>query len=100
MRGNGGAGVGMFAAVPGGATYNNIVIANTAVDDGQGGINIHSHAPGQNVSGNVISNNVISNGGVDPDSGTTLKNGISIVTAVVPLTETVSGNRISNEGRR
>ena len=96
-EGNGGAGIGVFAAPPGAAAYNNTIVNNTAKGNGEGGINIHSHAPDQNVSGNVITNNVIASNGQDPDSGSPGTNGISIFTAVSAQTENIVANRISDE---
>jgi parallel beta-helix repeat protein len=96
-EGNGGAGIGVFAAPPGAAAYNNTIVNNTVKGNGEGGINIHSHAPDQNVSGNVITSNVISNNGQDPDSGSPGTNGISVFTAVNAQTETIAANRLSDE---
>jgi nitrous oxidase accessory protein NosD len=93
---NGGAGIGAFAPFPGTASYGNTIVHNTTVGNGEGGINIHSHTPQQNVSGNVIVNNTIAGNGVDPDSGSTQPNGISILT-VGPQTETIAANRIDDE---
>ncbi len=96
-EGNGGAGVGMFAPFPGAASYNNKVIGNTLEDNGEGGVVIHSHAPNQNVSGNVIVGNVIAGNGIDPDSGSTHPNGISLFSAVDAQQETIAANSISAE---
>ncbi len=97
-----GAGVGLFAAAPGGSTYNNTVSGNTLSGNGLPGVAIHSHSPFQNVNGNVITNNVISGNGKDPDAGSTGPTGISVFAAVAtgatPIkSETISGNRIFNE---
>jgi hypothetical protein len=96
-RGNGGAGVGMFAPFQGTASYNNKVIGNTLENNGEGGANIHSHAPNQNVSGNLIVGNSIGGNGVDHDSGSTRPNGISLFSAVDPQQETIAGNQIHDE---
>ena len=96
-EGNGGAGIGVFAAPPGASAYNNLILNNTAKDNGEGGINIHSHAPNQNVSENRITGNVIANNGMDPDAGSPGSNGISVFSAVSPQTEIIVGNQISNE---
>jgi len=100
--GNGGAGVGMFAAGPGMASYNNRVIGNVLRDNGEAGVGIHSHAPDQNVSGNLIAANWISGNGVDPDfQGTDpagpQNTGIAIGSVAVPVSVRVLGNWISNE---
>ncbi len=100
--GNGGAGVGMFAAGPGMASYNNRVIGNVLRDNGEAGIAIHSHTPNQNVSGNVIIANVISGNGFDPDFQSAdpagpHDTGIALGSVSVPVNVTVIANRISNE---
>src|SRR5581483_3787356 len=95
--GGGGAGVGMFAAPPGAASYNNRVIGNTLTGNSEAGAAVHSHAPGQNVSGNQIIGNIISGNGSDPDAGANQPTGISVWSAVVPSTVTVIGNNITNE---
>lgn len=94
---NGGAGIGMFASAPGTASYDNRVAYNTVKGNGEGGINIHSHAPNQNVSGNVIVNNTIAGNGTDPDSASNGPNGISLLSAVDPQSDTIAGNWFSNE---
>jgi nitrous oxidase accessory protein NosD len=96
-EGNGGAGVGMFAPFPGAASYNNRVLDNTLKDNGEGGVVIHSHTPDQNVSGNVIVGNKIAGNGIDPDSGSTHPNGISVFSATEQQRETVVANSISDE---
>ena len=87
----------MFAPFPGTASYNNRVIGNTLLNNGEAGIAIHAHAPGQNVSGNVIVANRVSGNGVDPDSGSGHPTGIALFSAAVPVNVVVAGNRISNE---
>jgi nitrous oxidase accessory protein NosD len=96
-RGNGGAGVGMFAAFPGAASYDNKVTLNTLEDNGEGGVLIHSHTPNQNVGGNVIVANAISGNLIDPDSGSTHPNGISLFSYADHQQETIVANRISDE---
>lgn len=87
----------MFAPFPGTASYNNWVIDNTLRNNGEAGVGIHAHAPGQNVSGNVIIGNFISGNGIDPDSGSGHPTGIALFSAVVPVTVVVAGNHIANE---
>jgi len=96
-NGNGGAGVGMFAPFPGTASYDNRVIGNVLRNNGEAGVAIHAHAPGMNVSGNVIKGNWISGNQIDPDAGSTQPNGISIFSAVVPVTVTIAHNHIAHE---
>ncbi len=97
-----GAGVGLFAAPPGASTYNNTVSGNTLSGNGIPGVAIHSHAPFQNVNGNVITNNVISKNGADADAASGGPTGISVFADVAsgatPIkSETISGNRIFDE---
>ncbi len=100
--GNGGAGVGMFAAAEGMASYNNRVIANVLRDNGEAGVAIHSHTGSQNVSGNVVVANTISGNGVDPDFQSTdpkgpRPTGISIGSVSVPVHVLVARNWIAHE---
>jgi hypothetical protein len=73
------------------------VIDNELVGNGEAGVAIHAHAPGQNVSGNVIQDNDISGNGVDPDAGSTGPNGISIFSAASPVSVVVADNEIAGE---
>src|SRR5581483_1179994 len=95
--GGGGAGVGTFAGPPGAASYDNRVIGNTLIGNSEAGAAVHSHAPGQNVSGNQFIGNVISDNGHDPDAGANQPTGISVWSAVVPSSVTLIGNTITNE---
>jgi hypothetical protein len=98
--GNGGAGVGMFAALPGAASYDNQVIGNVLRNNGEAGVAIHSHTPGQNVSGNLIAANRISGNGIDPDfegGGDAQMTGIAIGSAVDSVSVRIVGNWISHE---
>ncbi len=100
--GNGGAGVGMFAAGPGMASYDNRVIGNVLKNNGEAGVGIHAHAPNQNVSGNLIAANRISGNGVDPDfqgsdPAGMHDTGIAIGSVAVPVSVRVVGNWVSNE---
>jgi nitrous oxidase accessory protein NosD len=98
-RGNGGAGVGMFAPFPGTASYDNRVIGNTLTDNGEAGIAIHAHAPGENVAGNVVVANRVAGNGVDPDADSGHPVGIALLNADPATTpgEVIAANRISNE---
>lgn len=111
VNGNGikglGAGIGMFGGAPGTAVYNNTIKENTAEGNGLGGVTLHSHAPGQDLSGNTIVGNILSNDGIagnpggtpgDVDAKLTESAGIIIYSAVTKLTSTtVEHNQISNE---
>ena len=89
----------MFAPFPGTASYNNRVIGNILLGNGEAGVGIHAHAPGQNVSGNAIIGNVISGNGVDPDADSGQSVGIAFLNAD-PTTNPsvlVLANQISNQ---
>lgn len=98
VKAPGGAGVGMFASVPGAATYNNVVIGNIAKSNGGPGVAMHSHTPGQFLTGNRIIDNTLSGNGADTgDAATAGPTGINLF-AVSPASGTViSGNMISDE---
>ena len=94
-----GAGVGIFASVPGTAAYGNVVIGNRLNDNGLPGVALHAHAPGQNVDGNVITRNEISGNGADTeDAATPGPTGINVFSAVSPVSGiVVSDNVITRE---
>jgi parallel beta-helix repeat protein len=91
-----GAGVLMAAAIPGAASYDNQVIGNVISGNEMAGVTIHSHAPNQDVSGNVITGNNIgpNNLGGDPDFPDPHTTGIVVGSAVVPVSVTIAGNNI------
>jgi hypothetical protein len=93
-----GAGVGIFASVPGAQSYGNVVINNQIRENGLPGVAMHSHTPGQNLNDNVIVGNKISGNGVDTgDAATPGPTGINVF-GVSPVTGTVfSGNVIQDE---
>src|SRR6185437_5850012 len=99
--GNGGAGVGIFAALPGGASYNNVVAHNTVYGNGLPGISMHSHSPNQNLNGNIIVNNTVGPNGVDGEEGiagppgTTGIDVLSDPGAAPVANVTIAANRIS-----
>ncbi|MGH2864682.1 MAG: right-handed parallel beta-helix repeat-containing protein [Solirubrobacteraceae bacterium] len=102
-----GAGIGLFGGSPGTAVYNNTIEANTAEGNGLGGVTLHSHAPGQDLSGNEITRNILSDDGIagnpggtpgDVDAGLTESAGIIIFSADTKLTGmTIEHNQISDE---
>lgn len=76
-NGNGAAGVMIATPIPNGIAKENRVLYNTVQNNGLGGIGIHGHAPGEDLSHNVIVGNRVS--GNAPDYGsTTQKTGISL----------------------
>ncbi len=102
-----GAGIGLFGGAPGTAVYNNVVSENTAEGNGLGGVTLHSHAPGQDLSGNSIVGNMLADDGLhgyptgapgDEDAGLTKSAAIILFSAVDKLTSTtVEKNQISND---
>ena len=100
-----GAGVGVFAPFPGSAAYENLIVRNQLVDNGQPGVSMHSHAPGQNLNGNAIIGNTIAGNGNDPMPGPTENDGPTATTGIevyadvhaAPLDVRISGNLISSE---
>lgn len=63
------AGVGIFAPLPGGASYNHLIAGNRIIGNGQPGVTYHAHTGDTNVSGTAIVNNVIQYNGPDPTPG-------------------------------
>lgn len=98
-----GAGVGLFAAGPGDATYGNVVINNTLMGNGLPGVAMHNHAsvpgaPAVNLNDNVIVGNVISGNGADTeDAATPGTAGINIYSVATVTGTVVSQNVISQE---
>lgn len=99
VSGSGGAGIGIFAAGPGGAAWENVVEGNTSTNNLFSGLMIHAHAPHQNVDGNIFRNNTLSGNGIDVENpADKAPAGISLYSAVVPIRGTVvTGNTISGE---
>lgn len=96
-----GAGVGLFASVPGAATYQNTVIGNVLKGNGLPGVAMHSHAPDQNLGSTIIADNFISANGADTeDAATPGPTGINIASGPhgTPITGVIVGhNTIKNE---
>ncbi|MGE5206754.1 MAG: nitrous oxide reductase family maturation protein NosD [Chlamydiota bacterium] len=93
-----GAGVGIFDSVPGTANYGNVVVGNRLIGNGLPGVAMHSHAPGQNLSDNLIVFNYVAGNGQDTeDAATPGPTGINVF-GVSPANGTViSQNVIHNE---
>ncbi|TAM52201.1 MAG: DUF1565 domain-containing protein [Acidobacteria bacterium] len=96
-----GAGILIAGGAPGTAVYDNQIVGNEASGNGLAGFTLHSHAPGQDLNGNVIAWNRFSHDNLDgdtdfsqaTDSQTT---GIFLASAA-PLSGTVVlGNEIRN----
>ena len=93
-----GAGVGIFTSVPGAQAYDNVVTLNRLVGNGLPGVSLHSHTPGQVITGNVIVGNYIARNHADTADATTPgTTGINIF-GVSPADGTiVSQNTIEDE---
>jgi nitrous oxidase accessory protein NosD len=91
-----GAGVLLAAAGPGMASYENWIVGNDISGNGMSGVTVHTHAPNQDVSGNVIRHNDIGRNNLrgDEDAAVTTTTGILVFSAVVPVSMTVSDNDI------
>lgn len=97
---NGGAGLLDATPYPGTGSYDNAFIHNTVSGNGEGGFQLHSHAPLQDVNGiHVLANRFGTNNlAGDHDSGDLQTTAIILYSAVVPVTRTVvAGNTISND---
>jgi Periplasmic copper-binding protein (NosD) len=101
-----GAGILVATPFPGTASYDNLIEFNQVSGNGLAGVTIHSHAPGQNVSGNQILDNRIGTNALGPppgdqpgdgDFGVSGTIGILVGSAVVDVNDTViSGNVVQN----
>jgi hypothetical protein len=93
-----GAGIGMFAFLPGARVSDNVITGNQITNNGLPGVAMHAHSPGENLNNNVITSNYISGNGADgEDAATPGPTGINIF-GVSPITGTViSQNVINNE---
>jgi nitrous oxidase accessory protein NosD len=93
-----GAGVGIFASVPGAGSYGNVVVNNFLKGNGLPGIAMHAHAPNQNLNDNVLVGNIILGNGADTeDAATPGPTGINLYAFVPATGNIVSGNSIYNE---
>ena len=108
---NGAAGLLAAAGGLGSGVYNNTFKGNTATGNGLAGMTIHSHAPLQDINGNIVENNNFSNdalhggpGGGPGDvegppssANLTQTTGVEVLTVFAPLTGTlIENNTISN----
>jgi nitrous oxidase accessory protein NosD len=93
-----GAGIGMFAFLPGARVSDNLIAGNRITGNGLPGVAMHAHSPGENLNNNVITGNYISGNGEDSeDAATPGPTGINVYGAS-PITGTViSQNVIKDE---
>jgi len=94
-----GGGVILATPFPGGAVYNNVVQYNLISGNGLAGVTVHSHAPGQDLNGNVINGNYIGTNNLDGDFDFSpaidpVTTGV-LVAAVAPLSITIDNNTIA-----
>jgi parallel beta-helix repeat protein len=93
-----GAGVGIFASVPGAQCYGNVVINNQIKGNGLPGVAMHSHTPGQILNDNMIVGNRISGNGADTaDAATPGAAGINVFGVSTVTGTVISGNFIQGE---
>jgi parallel beta-helix repeat protein len=93
-----GAGVGIFDGVVGGIASGNVVINNLLTNNGLPGVAMHSHAPGENLTDNVIVGNTISGNHADTDDAATSgPTGINVFGVSAASGTIISGNNISGE---
>jgi hypothetical protein len=90
-----GGGVLLASEAPGAAVWGNRVVHNRISGSGLGGITVHSHAGGQNFTGNVFGWNVIGTNNVGGDFADPHTTGI-FVGSVDALSIAIVGNRIHN----
>lgn len=96
---NGGAGLLDATPYPGTGAYDNTFVRNIVVGNGEGGFQLHSHAPFQDVNDLRVTDNFFAtnNTAGDSDSGDQATTGIILFSAVVPVTGIrIAGNIIAN----
>jgi hypothetical protein len=88
---NGGAGLLDATPYPGTGAYGNTFVRNVVSGNGEGGFQLHSHAPLQDVDGNRVVDNVFgtNNTAGDADSGDMATTAIILFSAVVPVNDTL-----------
>jgi parallel beta-helix repeat protein len=95
---NGGAGLLDATPYPGTGAYDNTFMWNRVAGNGEGGFQLHSHAPQQDVNGNRVVGNSFGTNNIagDPDSGDRSTTAIILFSAVVPVTNTVVVGNVIN----
>ncbi len=93
-----GAGIGLFAFLPGARVSENLLAGNRIIGNGLPGIAMHAHSPGENLDNNVITGNYISGNGADTDDAATPgPTGINIFGASSITGTVISQNVIKDE---
>ena len=94
----GGAGIGIFASVPGAQSYGNVVVNNLVTDNGHPGISLHSHAPAQNLTDNmIVANTVVNNGADTGDAATPGPTGVNLYSLLPAAGNMIAANSIQGE---
>ncbi len=98
LANGGGAGIGIFASIPGAGSYGNVVANNYVNKNGLPGIAMHAHVPGQNMTNNMlVGNTIVDNGPDSADAATPGPAGINLYSAGPNAGNIISGNTISHE---
>ena len=90
------AGSGVILAGSTGGIFDNTISGNTFDGNGHAGFDVHAHAPGMNLTGNVVTGNLIGDNNLRGSQGDTDSTGVYLGDAS-PLTITVSGNVIHDD---
>ena len=101
IEGNGtqgaGAGVGIFAFLPGARVSDNLIAGNRILNNGIPGVTFHAHSPGENLNNNVIVGNYIAGNGPDDDLVTPGPAGINVAGASSITGTVIAQNVIKDE---
>ena len=90
------AGSGVILAGATGGVFSNTVTGNVFDGNGHAGFDVHAHAPGMNLSGNVVTGNRIGVNNLRTSEGDPQTTGVYLGDAS-PLAITVEGNTISGD---
>ena len=94
----GGAGIGIFASIPGTSAYGNVIVNNYVSENGHGGIDLHAHAPQQVLNDNMIVGNTAVNNGADTaDAHTPGPVGINLYSLIPVTGNIISGNTFGGQ---
>jgi hypothetical protein len=90
------AGSGVILAGATGGVFDNVVTGNVFDGNGHAGFDVHAHAPGMNLTGNVVTGNRIGVNNLRTSEGDAQTTGVYLGDAS-PLAITVEGNTISGD---